>query len=207
MDIRLQISDEQKNSQKDIKVMKTIHDLKNPIMSIQHAIQDKNITLEQIRNIVNMETLDLSEMLENLRAEFKCRHGMEFFEKACSVVSAQFIETFMHAHSNLAQNGENNLELKVSAGFPIKVDLQRMNVKRIVNNLITNSLKHTLKGTVRITLSIESGFDVVKNKQDKYHVGNTDLYKLIDLNYICIEVEDTGCGISLNKLPQVFDEK
>ena len=59
MDIRLQISDEQKNSQKDIKVMKTIHDLKNPIMSIQHAIQVKKITLEQTRNIVNMETLDL----------------------------------------------------------------------------------------------------------------------------------------------------
>ena len=66
MDIRLQISDEQKNSQKDIKVMKTIHDLKNPIMSIQLAIQDKKITLEQTRNIVNMETLDLSEMLEKL---------------------------------------------------------------------------------------------------------------------------------------------
>ena len=78
MDIRLQISDEQKNSQKDIKVMKTIHDLKNPILAIQHAVQDTSMNIDQTRALVISETIDLSEMLENLRAEFKCRHGMEF---------------------------------------------------------------------------------------------------------------------------------
>lgn len=98
----LQISDDQKNSQKDIKVMKTIHDLKNPIFAIQHAIQDTDLTVEQKRAIINSETLDLTEMLENLRAEFKCRQDMEFYEKPSLVFSENFIESFLHAHSNLA---------------------------------------------------------------------------------------------------------
>jgi len=182
MDIRLQISDEQKNSQKDIKVMKTIHDLKNPLLAIQHAVQDTSMDVQQTRSLVNAETMDLAEMLENLRAEFKCRHGMEFYEKPSPVVSATFIETFLHTHSNLAQNGENILEFKLKQGFPITLDLQRMNVKRIVNNLITNSLKHTLKGKVRVSISIEDGFNINAKTSNFQHVGNNNLYKFIDLN-------------------------
>ena len=160
MDIRLQISDEQKNSQKDIKVMKTIHDLKNPILAIQHAVQDTSMNIDQTRTLVISETLDLSEMLENLRTEFKCRHGMEFYEKPTQVVASTFIETFLHSHSNLAHNGENGLEFKLKKGFPLQIAIQKMNVKRIVNNLITNSLKHSLKGKVRISFSIDTGLNI-----------------------------------------------
>ena len=75
-------------------------------------------------------------------------------------MASNFIETFLHAHSNLAQNSENCLELKLKKGFLFQIDIQKMNVKRIVNNLITNSLKHTLKGKVRISFSIDTGFNI-----------------------------------------------
>lgn len=59
------------NTKKDIQVMKVVHDLKNPIISIKQTIIEKNATIENVKNACLSDVEDIEEMLENMRAEFK----------------------------------------------------------------------------------------------------------------------------------------
>jgi len=59
------------NKKKDTQVMKVIHDLKNPIMSISQTIFDPDATMSSIIETCTTDLEDLQEMLENMRAEFK----------------------------------------------------------------------------------------------------------------------------------------
>lgn len=70
IDIRLQIADEL-NKKKDVKVMKVIHDIKNPVLAIMQIMNDSETNQDTIRENTNTELEDLMDMLDNLRAEFK----------------------------------------------------------------------------------------------------------------------------------------
>lgn len=59
--------------QKDLKVMKTLHDLKNPVYSLLTTINDSKLPINELRTIANADLEDISEMLDNLKAEFKSR--------------------------------------------------------------------------------------------------------------------------------------
>jgi len=67
IDLKLQIADEL-NKEKDVKVMKIIHDLKNPVTAIMQVLNDKSDTsIENMRKQTNIELEDLIDMLDNLR--------------------------------------------------------------------------------------------------------------------------------------------
>jgi len=73
--------------------MKVIHDLKNPIISIQQTILDPDVTLGIILNTCNSDLEDMLEMLENMRAEFKYKQGMSFQEELKEVDILNFTRT------------------------------------------------------------------------------------------------------------------
>lgn len=58
-----------------------MHDLKNPLQAIQSVINDVKLEPEYMRSIANADLEDISEMLENLKIEFKSRHQMVFKEE------------------------------------------------------------------------------------------------------------------------------
>lgn len=58
-----------------------MHDLKNPLQAIQSVINDVKAEPEYMRSIANADLEDISEMLENLKIEFKSRHKMVFKEE------------------------------------------------------------------------------------------------------------------------------
>jgi len=99
---------------------------------------------------INTETEDLQDMLDNLRIEFKTLHGMAVEEKSRHVKFIQLLEGIKRPHILLAKNGKNILSIDTQSNFPEIVYIQQLNVKRIVNNLISNALKHTNKGKVSI---------------------------------------------------------
>ena len=144
----------------DIRLMKTIHDLKNPLIACRQAVNDRDLTLAKLRDVANPELEDLEDMLENLRTEFKVRNLMDLKEQPRSVNSEEFIISLKSSHTRLAKNGNNLLILETSEGFPINLKIQRLNTKRIINNLITNSLKHTNAGKVSVMFSIVNKRDI-----------------------------------------------
>lgn len=130
--------------------MKVIHDLKNPVIASRQTINDNEMNIEKTREVSNPELEDLEDMLENLRTEFKARNLMDLKEQPRPVSSEEFILSLRSSHSRLAKNGSNNLTFETAEGFPLNLKIQRLNTKRIINNLISNSLKHTNNGDVAV---------------------------------------------------------
>lgn len=133
--------------------MKVVHDLKNPIISIKQTIIEKNASIENVKIACLCDLEDIEEMLENMRAEFKYKQGMQFSEVAKEIVFVDFARALFPTHAQLATNGKNIIEIKIKPNMPVTAYLKRSLVKRITNNFISNSLKHTIKGLVQISFS------------------------------------------------------
>ena len=148
--MKLQISDND-NREKDIQVMKVIHDLKNPILSIKSSLTDmaKFDSNPAIQTTL-LECLDMQEMLECMRAEFKLKQGMQLKEVPTKVKTSDISNSFAFTHSELTKKGRNRMTVLITTGFPKVMRIPRTIIKRIANNLITNSLKHTEKGEVHV---------------------------------------------------------
>ena len=152
--------------------MKVIHDLKNPVIACGQTVNDKEICdIDNLREIVNQELEDLEDMLENLRTEFKARQLMDLKEQPRRVKTEEFIKSLKSSHTRLAKNGNNSLLLEAAEGFPLNLKLQRLNTKRIINNLISNSLKHTTCGEVSVILSVQSSRDIESTSAEYLTVG------------------------------------
>jgi len=184
--------------------MKVIHDLKNPIISIQQTIMDPDVSVNTIVNTCKSDLEDMQEMLENMRAEFKYKQGMSFQEELKEVDILNFTRTYLPTHSQLAENGRNNLIITVLKDCPEKLYIKRTIVKRITNNFISNSLKHTMGGFVKITFAKVSAYSIISSTYDWLHVG-TDVKT--ENMYLSVEVHDNGKGIPIDKQELIFNEK
>jgi len=153
MDVNFQHSCEQ-NINKDIQVMKVVHDLKNPVLSIKQNLNDEDTTIEIIQESCCADIEEIEEMSDNLRLQFKSQEKMTFNEKQTSVIMLQFAQSLIPTHTQMAISGKNDLVIKLLQHLPITVNIQRSLVKRIVNNFISNSLKHTLNGKITIEFSL-----------------------------------------------------
>ena len=141
--------------------MKIIHDLKNPVIVCRQTVNEKeNWDMDKVREIAYQELEDLEDMLENFRTEFKARQLMDLKEQPRRVKTEEFIKSLKSSHTRLDKNGNNSLLLEAAEGFPLILKLQRLNKKRIINNLISNSLNHTTCGEVSFILSIQSSRDI-----------------------------------------------
>lgn len=112
MDINFQISTEQ-NLKKDISVMKVVHDLKNPVISIKQMIFDYelNESIDEFKRCCLNDIGEIEEMLENMRAEFKAKQGMAMSEVANQVILFDFAKSFISTHTQLATTWKNNMKI------------------------------------------------------------------------------------------------
>lgn len=151
----MQQSDEL-NTRKDTKVMRVIHDLKNPVSAILQTLNDHELNYEKAKELSFVELEDLMDMLDNLRAEFKSWHLMDVNERERELDSVEFIKGLKRTHSRHAKNRSNNLRFTTESFFPKKLWVQRLNLKRVTNNLISNAIKHTYKGWVDVSIRLET---------------------------------------------------
>jgi len=70
IDIKLEQSDEM-NELKDTKVMRCIHELKNPLNAIYQILNDNELNFEKVQEFTFVELEDMGDMFDNLRAGFK----------------------------------------------------------------------------------------------------------------------------------------
>jgi len=95
------------------------------------------------------------------------------------------------------------LKIKTSDLVPVKLNIQRINTKRVINNIISNALKHTTNGRVSVIFSFEENISL--NKNDGFCRIGAD--EIINQKYLIVEVKDNGSGIDKNKLNHIFEEK
>eukprot|EP00801_Mesodinium_rubrum_P008009 Mrub_08022.p1 GENE.Mrub_08022~~Mrub_08022.p1 ORF type:complete len:210 (+),score=30.97 Mrub_08022:154-783(+) len=123
--------------------------------------------------------------------------------------------------------------IKVDQYFPNNISIQPTIVKIIVNNLISNSLKHTKNGQVSVNISkindyknIKIGNEIPSIIIEQSYDTSSSIYEISSpnssssippsitvgsphnplLNYLRIEIRDTGSGIPPALLPCIFDE-
>ena len=99
----------------------------------------------------------------------------------------EFIERLTHEATMLARRNHNRFVLQRRDGLPGVVWMDARRVQQIVGNLIENAAKVTRQGSIELT---------VGHSTDGAPAGGVMLQ---------IEVRDTGCGISADDLPRVFE--
>ena len=99
----------------------------------------------------------------------------------------EFIERLTHEATMLARRNHNRFVLQRRDGLPGVVWMDARRVQQIVGNLIENAAKFTRQGSIELT---------VGHSTDGAPAGGVMLQ---------IEVRDTGCGISAEDLPRVFE--
>lgn len=164
------------------------HDLRSPIASIQgylETIQMKGetITKEELNSYfgtVLSNTQKLNRLIDDL-FELSKLDAEEVTPNLENISMAELIQDLVQQFNPIAEKNGVTLE----AEFPrnpnalIEADISLMN--RALTNLIDNAIQHTPKGGKVTISSIKRGEDFV------------------------VEISDTGCGISEEDLPHIFD--
>jgi len=116
-DIQLQIAIEELKS-KDLRMMKVLHDIKNPVSALISIVNDVNLSKEEIQKIANADLEDINDMLDNLRTEFKSRYKLDSKEEIREINTIEFLENLSRSQLRLATNGNNNFIVEAEENVP-----------------------------------------------------------------------------------------
>ena len=100
---------------------------------------------------------------------------------------AGFIDGLAREAEMLARNSRNRFVLDIGKGLPDVLRMDARRVRQVVSNLVDNAAKFTRRGRIEL------------------HVGHTAEGAPAGGVMLQIEVRDTGCGISADDLPRVFE--
>jgi signal transduction histidine kinase/DNA-binding NarL/FixJ family response regulator len=173
---------------KDQFVSHVSHELRTPLAVIHQFVTlmldglAGAITAEQREDldVVLKNTLHLREMISDLLDITGAEAGKLLFEQHAVSLLPIFIELERNYRERAARKGISFL-VQEPRGLPLAhADPQRL--RQVLSNLIDNALKFTERGkiTVRASINDEPGF-------------------------MRVTVSDTGCGISQESLPLVFN--
>ena len=149
---------------KDLKIMKVLHDLKNPVLALMSTINDNSLDMKSIQAIANADLEDIDEMIDNLKTEFKLRYKMESKEDKRDISTHDFMENLGRAQLRLAKNGNNDFQIDADQNVPEILRIPKICFQRISYNLISNAMKHTNNGFVKVKLKIATASDLIQDK-------------------------------------------
>ena len=173
---------------KDQFVSHVSHELRSPLAVIHQFVTlildglVGEITAEQRENldIVLKNTLQLREMISDLLDVTGAEAGKLLFEQHAVSLLPLFMELERNYRERAAQKGVLFLVQEPRGLSLVHADPQRL--RQVLSNLIDNALKFTERGKVTIRASIDN-----------------------EPGFMRITVSDTGCGISQESLPLVFN--
>lgn len=125
---------------------------------------------------------------------------MDVNERQRELDSAEFIFGLKRTHSRQARNRNNKLRFTTESFFPKKLWVQRLNLKRVTNNLIANAIKHTQNGFIDVSIRLES----IKLDHFNCQYNLVGAQPIDGNDYITFEVKDTGEGINKDMLSTIF---
>lgn len=164
------------------------HDLRTPLTAIRGAIKglkDGVATTPEIRekflDTAYRRTIEMDRLLERLFYFSKLETGNMplFFEKT---EWSEYLEAYVKRYELLIENESIKIKIKdVRKGLFSNVDREQM--KRILDNILENSKKYAETDKLEITINI---FE--------------------EHAYVVLEISDNGCGVSEDKIPHIFEQ-
>jgi PAS domain S-box-containing protein len=180
---RIEVERLEADRRKDEFLAMLAHELRNPLASINNAVQlfgklETEEDLEWAKEIVGRQVKHLARLIDDLLDVSRITRGKIGLKK-----EAINLSPVVHSAVEAAQPliDERKHELSVSLIGTLRLEADPVRLEQILVNLLTNAAKYTDAGG-RIGLTAR-------------HEG-TD---------IVISVRDTGIGISRSLLPRVFD--
>ena len=163
------------------------HELRTPLTSVQmgvHLLLEGALgELTDQQNEVLQACRQDCERLDKLMRDLLDLSRIEAGESQPQLVAISARDLLATAIDELRPQVEaKGLELKVavSADLP-RVSVDRMQIERVISNLVSNALRHTKNGEIKIGAE----------QRD---------------NQVAISIADTGSGIPTEYLPQIFDK-
>ncbi len=153
-----------------------VHDLKNPLNTILHAVEDVN---PENRLKIKQASTQLHHLVLNILDVYKYENSRMLVEQS-EVALAEVALNALEDTSLLLRNKSIELTNTIAAGITVEAD--REVLLRVLANLLTNAIKYTPQnGTITLSAQVEGTEKVV------------------------VKVTDSGRGIEAENLSTIFD--
>jgi NtrC-family two-component system sensor histidine kinase KinB len=163
------------------------HELRTPLTSVQmgvHLLLEGALgELTDSQNEVLQACRQDCERLDTLMRELLDLSKIEAGESQPQLTTVSVRELLSTAANELRPQVEaNGLALTVAAPVELPlVSIDRLQIERVLNNLVINALRHTKSGEIKISAEERE-------------------------NRVAVSVHDTGSGIPAEYLPHIFDK-
>ncbi|MDW2796396.1 HAMP domain-containing sensor histidine kinase [Clostridium boliviensis] len=164
------------------------HDLRTPLTAIRGTIKGLKDGVaatpelrEKFLDTAYRRTIEMDRLLERLFYFSKLETGNMplLFEKT---EWSEYLEAYVKKYELLIENESIKIKIKdVKKGLFSNVDREQM--KRILDNILENSKKYAETDKLEITINI---FE--------------------EHAYVVLEISDNGCGVSQDKIPHIFEQ-
>ena len=163
------------------------HELRTPLTSVQmgvHLLLEGALgELTDSQNEVLQACRQDCERLDKLMRDLLDLSKIEAGESQPQLADVSAKDLLSTAVSELRPQVEaKGLKLTVDAPLDLpQISIDRLQIERVLNNLVTNALRHTKNGEIKISAEQRE-------------------------NQVAVSVHDTGSGISGEYLPHIFDK-
>ncbi len=166
------------------------HELRTPLSSIlgytNLLIKDENIAEkdkgEFLEKVIKNGNL-LHSLVSDILDVSKIEQGKVDIKKSYFKLK-DYISELVSALSALADKKGLSLEVNYLGKIPDKIKTDPLRLRQVIENLVSNGIKYTNKGRIEVRITVES-------QDDAGHA-------------LIIEVEDTGRGMTEDKMANLF---
>ncbi|PIR89088.1 MAG: hypothetical protein COU07_02565 [Candidatus Harrisonbacteria bacterium CG10_big_fil_rev_8_21_14_0_10_40_38] len=184
------------------------HQAKGPINNVKgyaSLIEDGSfgeVPQEVKEKALRIKTIadDTLILLGNLLDMRKIEEGTFFKEfKYEEVNIVDFVQKLIEEYKvGMTLRGKPDLELSFESSAPeIKIKIDQLKIRQVVQNLLDNAIKYTDKGFVKVSVADEQSANPMQKNTNQSPVAN---------GYVLITIQDSGRGISKDLQEKLFHE-
>ena len=179
----------QANSTKSLFLANMSHEIRTPmngVLSMVQVLQKTNLTVQQLYYLQSLDRSgkNLLALLDELLDLSKIESGtLELNIKP--FILWRWVEDILMLVEPMFEEGSVTLTVNVDNNMPYSLVGDETRLRQIVLNLVSNAEKYTEMGEVKLKIT-------------GHYIG-TDKFELV------VELEDTGVGISAQKLETIFE--